>query len=224
MGLNASRVPTSGGNSTPQEPMEAGTYPCRLVQVIDLGLQPQRPFQGQEKAPAHMIMTTYEFTDEFMKDDNGEDIHDKPRWLSEDFPLYNLSQDKATSTKRYRALDPSGDFGGDWTALVGTACNVTVIQNAGKGNHAGKIFSNIGAVASMRSKDAEKTPELVNPPKVFNLEDPDMEVFTSLPDWLQEKIKGNLEFKGSKLDLALSGEAAPQPTPSAQDSSEDTPW
>ena len=32
-----------------------------------------------------------------------------------------------------------------------------------------------------------------------------MEVFNKLPDWLKEKIQGNLEFEGSKLQELLSG-------------------
>ena len=214
MGINANNVPHKGGsNSNPQTPMEAGNYPCRLVQVIDLGLQPQRPYKGEEKQPAHMLFTTYEFTDEFMKDEDGNDIEDKPRWLSEDFPLYSLQSDRARSTKRYNVLDPDGVHGGDWGSLLGTACNVTVTTSEGKGDNAGKVYNNIGGTSPMRPKDAEKTNDLVNEPKVFDLDNPDMEIFKSLPEWLQDKIKGNLEFKGSKLDNLLSG--VPQETTEA---------
>lgn len=216
MGINANNVPHNGGNnSNPQEPMEAGNYPCRLVQVIDLGLQPQRPFKGEEKPPAHMLFTTYEFTDEFMKDEDGNDIEDKPRWLSEDFPLFSLQSDRARSTKRYNVLDPDAVHGGDWGALLGTACNVTVTTSEGKGKNAGKVYNNIGGTSPMRPKDAERTADLVNEPKVFDLDNPDLEIFKSLPEWLQERIKGNLEFKGSKLDVMLNG-GVNDPEPQAQ--------
>ena len=33
-----------------------------------------------------------------------------------------------------------------------------------------------------------------------------MEIFGSLPDWIQDKIKSNLEFNGSALQRALGGE------------------
>ena len=46
MGLNARKVAHSGGNKGPaQEAIEPGTYPIRVAQVIDLGLQPQRHWQ-----------------------------------------------------------------------------------------------------------------------------------------------------------------------------------
>ena len=83
MTLKANEVPSNG---TRQEPIEPGSYPARLVQVIDLGLQPQE-YLGEEKAPKIEITTTYELSDEFMKDEEGNDIEDKPRWVSETFPL-----------------------------------------------------------------------------------------------------------------------------------------
>lgn len=231
MGINANNVPRSGGNFTPAEPMEAGNYPCRIVQVIDLGLQPQRAWEGQEKPPAQSLMVTYEFTDEFMKDEEGKEMTDKPRWLSEEFPLRSLDSDLAKSTKRYKALDPKEDLGGDWSQLVGMPCMVTVTCTEGKGKNAGRTFNNIGGVSAMRSRDAERTAELVNPPKILDLDNPDLEIFKSLPEWLQDKIKANLEFKGSSLDKLLAGggpiqqevaENGDEPKPNVD--SDDVPW
>ena len=56
----------------------------------------------------------------------------------------------------------------------------------------------------MRQKDAARTPELVNPPKVFVMDEPDLEIFLSLPNWLQDKIKDSLEYAGSPLEAALA--------------------
>ena len=207
MGLNA-RKESSGnsGDFVPQEIIENGTYPGRLVQIIDLGVQPQRPYQGQEKPPVHMIDTTYEFSDEFMKDEDGEEIEDKPRWISESFPFYGLDVDRATSTKRYYALDPKEVLEGDWPSLIESACNIVVGSYTRKsGKYAGQDANSIMGITSMRSKEAAKLPPLVNKPKVFLLDEPDMEVFGSLPEWLQDKIKGNLEYKGSKLEALLEG-------------------
>ena len=204
MALNARKVPSNNNKDrVEQEPIEAGSYPARVVQILDLGLQPQRPFEGEDKPPAHEIMMTYEFLDEFIKDENGEDVEDKPRWLSETFPFRSLDSDLAKSTKRYRALDPEEVHEGDFTALVETPCTVTVVNNAGKGKNAGKVYNNIAAVSAMRPKDARTAPALVNEPKVFVLDEPDLTVFLSLPQWLQDKIKANLEYEGSTLQEAL---------------------
>jgi hypothetical protein len=42
------------------------------------------------------------------------------------------------------------------------------------------------------------------------LDDPDLGVFQKFPEWLREKIKGNLKYEGSKLQKLLGGEA-PKP-------------
>jgi len=223
MALNAKKVPMGGGNKGPQqEPIEAGTYPCRVVQVLDLGLQPQRPYQGEEKPPAHEIMITYEFVDEFCLDEEGNEQEDKPRWLSETMPLRNLDSDMAKSTKRYNALDPNDDLDGDFLGLVNTPCMVTVSNREGTGKFAGKVYTNITNVSTMRPKEAAKCPELVNPHKVFELEEPDVEVLGSLPQWLQDKIKANLEFAGSNLEAALSGEAPKKEEPEEEQEEEET--
>lgn len=209
MALNANKVPSTNKSSGPkQDPIDAGTYPVRVAQILDLGLQSQRPWQGEEKPPANEIMITYEFLDEFCLDEDGKEDESKPRWLSETLPLRSLRAEKAKSTQRYYALDPSEDFGGDFTQLVGLPAVLTVVQNAGKGKNAGNIYNNVAALAAMRPKDAKNAADLVNPPKVFDLDDPDMEIFGSLPEWIQDKIKSNLEFKGSALAKALSSNSA----------------
>ena len=104
---------------------------------------------------------------------------------------------------RYNALDPSGNANGDWETLVGRPCLVTTINNPGKGKHAGKVFVNIASVAAMRAKDREDVPDLVNPSVRFDMDQPDLDDFDRLPQWVQDKIKGGLEFKGSRLDEIL---------------------
>lgn len=203
MGLNASKIKENeSSNKVQQEPLDPGVYPARLVQLIDLGVQPQRAYQGKEKPPAHEIMLTYEFVDEFLKDEEGNDIEDKPRWYSETIPLFSLKADRAKSTLRYNAMDPDGVHGGDFAALVGTPVNVTLVHNVS----GDKTYVNVAGIAAMRPRDVSKCPELINEPKVFDLDNPDLEVLSSLPDWIKEKIKGNLHFKGSVLDKLLGGD------------------
>lgn len=191
-----------GNNGKRPDPIEPGTFPGRLVQVIELGLQPQRPYKGEEKQPAYEIYTTYELSDEFMKDEEGNDIEDKPRWISENFPFYPLSSDKAKSTKRYLALDPNNKYGGDWEQVIKTPVMVTINQDKSKKDD--KVYNNIASTQPMRAKEADKLPELKNPPKLFSLSAPDITIFKSLPQWLQDKItKDNLEYPGSPLEMAL---------------------
>jgi hypothetical protein len=200
-------------NVTRQATQDAGNYLARLAQVIDLGLQPQNPYKGTEKPPVHMINVTYETVSDFCKDDKGEDMLDKPRWISEDFPLYSLNADKAKSTLRMKGIDPSNELEGDWGAALGWPCTVTVVHNVSKtatddaGNP--RVYANIGSVTPPMK--GIEIPELVNEMVSFDLDVPDMKVFNGLPQFLQDKIKGNLNFAGSPLATLIGGPAAPAP-------------
>lgn len=202
MSLNLSKLPK--GSGTKQDVVEVGTYPARLVRVIDLGVQAQNPYKGQDKPPAHMVDFTYELLDVFMIDKDGNEDEDKPRWISESFPLNNPSADLAKSTKRAKALDPNDDLGFDLTKMVGAPCMVTIVHKESKG----KTYANVGNVTVMRAKEAQKAPGLKNEALVFALDNPDMEVFHKLPDWIKDKITSNLEYKHSKLENLLNGGSA----------------
>ncbi len=201
MALNIKNMGGAGKKFTPQANIEAGVYPARLVQIIDLGLQPQKAYQGKEKAPAIEIMLTYELVDEFMKDEAGENILEKPRWISETLPFYGLFADKAKSTHRYNAFDPKGEYEGDFIKALGSAINIAVVHNS----VGDKIYDNIGNASTMRPRDAQQCPDLVNPAKAFDLDAPDLAIFNSLPEWIQKKIQGNLNYAGSALEKALGG-------------------
>lgn len=192
MALNARKVKNNSGPKAPL--IDEGAYPARLQGVVDCGLQPQS-YGGESKKPANEIWTTYELSDEFMPDEDGNPNEEKPRWFSEFVALYNLDSDKARSTKRYYALDPNEEEEGDWAKLIGRPVNVVIVT---KGE-----YNNIGGTSAMRPKEAAKLPELVNPSRVFSMDDPDVEVFLSLPNFVQDKIKNGLEFEGSKLDELL---------------------
>jgi hypothetical protein len=199
MALNANNVPrTSSGKRPPV--LDEGAYPARLVWVIDLGLQPQDAFKGEPKPPAYALQTVYESSDEYMPNEDGEPDETKPRWFWDDFPLYPLKSDLAKSTKRYYALDPNEQAGGDWAQLIGNPVNIALTKSKGKD---GNDYNNVGGTSSVRPKDAAKLPKLINEPKVFDLSDPDIDVFLSLPAKLQEKIKSNLNFEGSLLQKRL---------------------
>ncbi len=218
MSLNAKNVPYSGGDNNRPEALDSGAYPVRLVQVFLLGVQPQRPFKGEDKPPKLEIMLTYEFLDEFLKDEEGEDILDKPRFLSETIPFNNLDVDRAKSTQRYYALDPEVKHDGDWSALIGTPCILTLVQEEGKGKNAGKKYENISNISAMRPKEAAKAPELVNTPKVFDFYNPDMEIYNGMPKWLQEKLQNAVDFGGSALaKLIGSDKGKDEKTPAAKD-------
>jgi hypothetical protein len=228
MALNSSKIKGSGNGGVDQPVIDPGVYPARIVQIIDLGLQAQRPFKGAEKKPANEIMFTYELVDSFMVDKDGKELEDKPRWVSETLPLYNVEYaDKAKCTQRYKAVDPNNLFGGDFSKLVDIPINVALVHNV----QGEKTYVNVASIAAMRAKDADKCPALQNPAKVFDLDAPDVELFNSLSDWIKEKIQKNLNYNGSPLQALLNGKPAPakeekpaEAAPQAPEGDDDKPW
>lgn len=215
MGFNANER-QGGGNFTPLEALEPGSYPGRVVQLVLMGLQNQRPYKGQPKPPAEMMYVGYELSHEFVPDEDGNPDPSKPRWVGEDFPFYSLDADKATSTLRYKAIDPSGMAGGDWLKLVGQPCNITLTKEPRKG-HEGQFVNYVGVVSPAANMPGYTQPELVNPPRIFDIDEPDMEVYKQLPEWLRKKLATNLNFQGSKLqELLGSGGAPAQPAPAQE--------
>lgn len=203
MALNANKLPSTNNTYVPVDP---GTYPARLVSLVDLGLQAQREFKGEAKPPAREIALTYELVDEFMKDEDGAADPTKPRWITEIHPFHPLSSEKATSTKRYLVFDPNKDADGDWVQQLGKPVNVTIVLNPGKN---GRIYENVSAISAMRPKDAEKCEPLVNAIVTFDFDAPNKEVFDKLPKFLKDKLQGSLEYAGSALEKLVGKASAP---------------
>lgn len=213
MPLNANKVPAKKSNI---EVMAPGTYPAILAGIVDLGLQAQKPYNGQERHPVYEIVLTYEFVGEFLNDEDGNPDESKPRHLSERIPIHNLKAKKAKSTKRYYALDPEEKHEGDFVKLVGTPCTVTVVHNPKKGSD--DVYVNISNVSSPIK--GYPYPPLKNDPKVFNRDHPDMTVWEKLPEWIQRVIKEGLDFHSTELAKKLNYTApasAPAPAPKQLD-------
>ena len=191
MSVNASKAEKFGAI---RDPLAVGTYPGRLVLVVDLGIQAQRPWGDKPKPPAPMVLLTYEFVDEFMRDEDGEEQKDKPRWLSEDFVLHHPDAERAKSTLRYQGLDPRNEHEGDFEKLLGVPCHVSIVLGKGTGKNIGKIYENVAAVSPMREKEVEECPPLVSEALCFDLDAPDIETFFKLPDWIQKRIVEGLGF------------------------------
>lgn len=207
--LNAANIP-SGGNTNKFAVLDAGSYPARLARIVDIGVQPQFAYKGQSKPPVRKLQLTYELLDEFALDEEGNELPDDPRWVWETFPLYGLKSDRAKSTIRYMSLDPAMDFGGDWAKLATTPCTVTLAKEAWRDDPT-KFSNRVTAVSSMRAKDADKAPSLVKGSVVFDMDEPDLDVFNSLPQNTQDLIKKALNYPGSAIQALVEAEGGAKP-------------
>ncbi len=220
MARNAKEI-AGGGNSNMKAPeLTPGAYPARVVQIVYLGVQEQRAYMGEQKKPVDEIRITYELSSEFMQDEDGNTLEDKPRWFSEDIPFYSLNADRAKSTARYKAIDPSDTADGDFAKLLGMACQVVLVNNPGKGKNAGRTFTNVQDVTPAPNLPGYSQPELVNPTFVFDPQDPELataDAFRSIPEFVRKKITAAIDYPGSALAQALGDNkaAANDPEPEA---------
>lgn len=207
----------AASNSFPKpERIPEGTYPARLVQMVSLGVQ-ETEWKGVVKQ-SPKIMLTFELPTETITI-NGEE---QPRWLSREFTL-SLS-DMSNLTPVVKALDPKGECS-DLSELLGKPCMVQVGSTA-TGN--AKI-TNI--VAPMRGMPVA---EIYNPDKMlaFDFESPDLEVFATFPQFIQDKIKSAKNYTGfadgvvaqQKQPQAKQPTAKAKPQPVFEDDEDDIPF
>ncbi len=177
--------------SKPSEQPEVGTHVARLVGIVDLGHQPGFEWQGKEVASAYKIRMTYELVNSKMSDG-------RPFWVHED--ITNSDNEKSTLSLRVRTLKGNFDnlFG-----MLGNPCMVTIVAND-------KGYTKIDGQGGVGGVPAGfEVPPLNNPTFKFDLDQPDMTVFDNLPEFVQDRIKENLDYPGSKLEAAINGNDQP---------------
>jgi hypothetical protein len=187
--------------------LDAGSYPARLVQIVDLGMQPGSSMYPEPKLKMEM---RFELLDEFMEDKEGKELENKPRWFSYEL-TYNADGYMGDRSNIYKVFDALNGFEKHPKDLLGTPCNVAIAVGLKKD---GKTKKNkITGVSAMREKDAVKAPELQNPTLYFSLMEPDMDAWAKLSSkgqWSQQnKIKTSLEIRLTPLAklIGLDGEA-----------------
>ena len=191
--------------------VEDGTYSARIVQLIMLGSQLQTDWQtGEAKEDKNgnviykdEIWVTYEFPTErivFQQDvsntpDEDETV-DRPRWQSK---TYTLSMhEKAGFRKLMDAVAPDGDSLED---LIGQSCIVTI------GSTSGGKAKVTGVSSPMKGMDVG---ELENVPVIYDLDEPEQEIFDTLPNFLQEKIRNRkVDEEDPREDPRLESVADP---------------
>lgn len=149
-----------------------GTYPVRICQIIDLGLQ-EDEWKGETKI-VEKIWITFEFPTEFITYEKDGEMVTKPRRLSGEFT--KSTGEKARLTPVIKSTDPKAESFKD---LLGLPLLVQVgTTSGGKDKYIG---------ASPLPKGMTVAP-LQNEVKYFDLEHPDDSVFNGLPEFLKEKI------------------------------------
>ena len=185
------KIPVQESKTRPQPPQ--GTHLARVLGVVDLGLRPEWVYMGDTKPAQYQVELTYELV-------NTEMEPGRP-FVTSEMIVNKISKDKESDkitnlTRRIKAFKGSYDDPKSW---LGQPCMLTLEPKKNKPEYI-KIVgqSGVGPVP-----EGMPVKPLTNDTYFFDLEDPDMDIFTDFPEWKQEMIKENLEFNGSPLQIAL---------------------
>ena len=182
------------GNDSGFVPVPAGMHLARCYRIVDLGTQ-KTEYKGEIKYQPK-VMIQFEV--------HGEDDQGNPLVTSKGEPMsisknYTASLgEKATlrnDLKNWRGRDftPEELKAFELKNLLGVWAMISVVKAPGKD---GKEYTNIGAVMSV-PQNIKKAglPEPVNATAIFDLENPDMELFETFSDSLKAKIMSSPEWQ-----------------------------
>lgn len=186
MSLGLRRKITS---STP--PMDAGTYPAVCVGIVDLGKQYSEKF----KKYSDKLMMIWEIPSQTVQIDD----EDKPRWLSNDFTsslhdksnLYKtlVSWRGKPFTEEELSVDKDGHTKFKIKDMLGAGCFLQVIVEEKESGSYNRITSVIALPAGI------EVPKTETPLIAFDMDAWDDEVFHSLPEWIQKRVKKSTQYQ-----------------------------
>ena len=196
----------SGGGNFKRVP--AGVFIGRCFSLIDLGTQLSTGQFGEKLQ--HKIRIGCEL---FGEDENGEQLtvevdgKTMPMTISKS---YTVSLHEKAGLRKDLAAWRGKDFtdeearGFDVSKLIGAYCMVNVTTSETNG----KTYSNVAGLTPLPGALKNAKPAAVHEHVIFDLDAPDMAVFASFHEKLQEAIKRAPEW-------ARHGKQAPQRAPAA---------
>ena len=179
-----------GAKKTVYPRIGEGTYPARIVRILDFGMQYATDFKTGEiklyedgnQVVQHKVWIDFELPTETIAVDGV----DKPRWIGKEYTV--SSHEKAALQALLKAADPGGKAtlkGRNVTGLLGLPLMITVgSTSTGKDK-----ISNVSSLVKGMTVDA-----LANPTLFFDLDSNDRKTFDSLPDWMKKRIQEGVGY------------------------------
>ena len=182
----------TGGGDFKKVPQ--GVHMARCYSLIDLGTQLSHGQYGEREQ--HKIRIAWEL---FGEDDDGKpltierDGNVMPMTISKSYTL-SLSEKsnlrKDLQSWRGRAFTDEEAKGFDISKLLNVYCMINVTHSETNG----KTYANVASITPIPSALKNAKPEPIHPTVVFDLDNPDWEVFDSFHDKLKDAIKSSPEF------------------------------
>lgn len=173
-----------------RELIPAGNYIARCYQMLHIGTVLDS-YMGQPKK-MNFVRIGWELPTEqrIFKQENGL----QPCVISQEF---TLSMNEKANLRKILASWRGKDFSEDEaksfdiTKLLGVPCMLNIIHKPSKDGT--KMYEQIAGVSPM-PKGVDCPPQ-INPTKIWDYDQPDMEVFNNLPDFIKTKIQMSEEYQ-----------------------------
>jgi hypothetical protein len=197
-----------------------GMHLGRCYRIIDLGTQ-KSEYMGQVKY-LHKVMLGWEI--------HGMNESGQPIKMSDGRPFaifknYTLSWSEKANLRldlqswRGRPFTQEEMRRFDLKNVLGAFCMLNVIERVGQD---GKTYTNVAGVSPVPAMIKQNgMPAAINKNEIFNLTDPDMEMFNGFSDHLKKKIMSSPEWE--KLQGKKPAASTPAPAPSFSED-EDIPF
>lgn len=188
-------IASDSGNGGNFKRVPSGVYIGRCYSIIDLGTQTSNGQYGEKHQ--HKIRVAWEL---FGEDENGQpltidvDGKEMPMTISKSYTVSlheKAGLRKDLSAWRGRDFTDEEAKAFDVSKLIGAYCmvNVTTSENNGK------TYSNVGGLTPLPSALKNAKPAPVHGHVLFNLDEPNMAVFATFHEKLQEVIKSSPEWE-----------------------------
>lgn len=174
-------------------PVPQGMHLARCYRVVDLGTQ-KTEYKGQVKhLPKIMLLFEVHGND----DDNRPIVTQKgePMSISKNFTrslVEKATLRKDLQTWRGREFTQAELNGFELKNVLGSWATISVIKALGNN---GKEYTNIATINSVPSAMKASLPQGFNKIGLFEIENPDHEMFETFSDNLKQKIQGSPEWK-----------------------------
>jgi hypothetical protein len=167
------------------------------MKIIDLGVH-EREFKGEKKEPARQIVLEFDLVNDLFTYD--EERGPQPIRVNSGY-YYPLSvvfgqdgvpHEKSKLREYIRALDPTNECDYDLVAMLTRPCilNIEIVEKEGK------KYANIDSAGPVPEIDGFEVKESDNAPYFFDLEDYTDKEWEALPDFIKEKCREAINFKG----------------------------
>ena len=181
-------------NGTDFKKVPSGVHMARCYSLIDLGTQLVRSQHGDKEL--HKIRIAWEL---FGEDEHGEpllverDGQVAPMTISKSYTLSlneNANLRKDLESWRGRPFTEEETKGFDIAKLLNVYCMINVTHSENNG----KTYTNVASITPIPAALKNAKPTAVHSIVVFDLDNPDWDVFDTFHDKLKDAIKSSPEF------------------------------